>query len=107
MDGGELLLHDDSILTSVMGANFGAIQEVNVATATVDLDLDSNGTQPAPIRHFKIMVASPSFDLAPDTASNPISLSLELTLVHPCRNAFFSSQVISDMSAIVHGELVE
>ena len=102
-ESGLFEVHDESILTSVMGTDFGLIQEVDVACATSDINLDSDGTLPSPVISFKIVIASPNVLSSAGETENPIELFLDVTLEHPCRNAVFTTQVVNNMEGFVHG----
>ena len=95
-----------SKVTYAMGTDFGQVQTLNVAIATSNLALDSDGTIDSPVFSYKVIVASPSIDEAPGNGQNPIELYLDLTFIHPCRNAVFINQKPDDMTAYINGDQV-
>ena len=79
-----------------------ATDEVDVTVQTSDLSLDADGTVVMPVFRFQVVIASPTIASAAASGTNPVTLDLEITLRHPCRDAVFTDQAIPAITAVVN-----
>ena len=80
----------------------GALSRTHdITVETANLQLDTDGTIPAPVFNFRIVLASDTIATAPGSVINPVTLRLTLIVQHPCRGAVFTTQEIPPLTSTV------